>query len=245
MLVLGYDVETTGLDTSKDSIIEVGAVVWDTDQKLPIDIYSKFISGVEIKPEHKEAMDVNGIKPEWLEYGYCLEEVFCFLDHLCKKYDVKYLVAHNGAGYDVPISISEASRLKLEFDFLKLPLIDTRYDLPFTKEPKSRSLNHLALDQGFLNPFSHRAVFDVLTMCRVMSAFEFDKIIAHSKIPWVIARALVDYDNKEKAKEMRFSWEKIGEEVFPKCWVKKIKEDQLEIEQNKASQKGFKIVKIK
>jgi DNA polymerase-3 subunit epsilon len=247
MIVLGYDVETTGLDTQKDSIVEVGAVVWDTEQKLPIQIYSSFVSGVKILPEHKTAMDINGIKPEWLSFGKPLNTVFNEIAEMGSLHNVQYIVAHNGEGYDKPITIAEIDRLpgSIASSFFKAtPWLDTRYDLPFETEPKSRSLNHLIADHGFLNPFAHRAVFDVLAMLKLMGMYDFNKILEQSKIPWIITRALVDFDNKEKAKEMRFSWENIGDRKFPKMWIKKIRENLLEVEQKKAEEKNFKIVKI-
>jgi len=244
--ILGLDFESTGLDINTARIIEVGACVFDTETKVPIQIYSTFISDVKIVPEHYEALKINGINPEWLVYGVTLEEALNELNRLIISHSIQYVMAHNGNNYDKPLVLSEIKRVGAIGNSLeKLNWLDSKEDLPFLEEPQSKKLRHLALDAGFINFFEHRAIFDVMTMLRVASFYKIDDIIAHSKIPWVIARALVDYDNKEKAKEMRFSWEKIGEEVFPKCWVKKIKEDQLEIEQNKASQKGFKIVKIK
>lgn len=243
MLVLGYDVETTGLDTSKDRIVEVGAVVWDTDKKLPIKIYSSFVSGVEILPEHSTALEINRIDPEWLKYGKPLGSIFGDLAEECAIHGIEYIVAHNGENYDKPITMAEAERGG--FKFPELTWLDTRMDLPFEVEPKSRSLNHLALDQGFINHFAHRAVFDVLTMLKVMSAYDFSKIVEMSKVPWVIVRAMVDYDNREKAKEARFSWEMIGTDKYPKCWVKKIRENQLEAEVKRAEEKNFKVLRIK
>jgi len=246
MIVLGYDVETTGLDTQKDSIVEVGAVVWDTEAKVPLEVYSAFVSGVEILPEHKTAMDIHGIKPEWLKnYGMPFKIVFQNIAGFCRHYGIQYIVAHNGEGYDKPLTIAELTRAGIiDHPLTQIPWLDTRYDLPFETEPKSRSLNHLIADHGFLNPFAHRAVFDVLAMLKLMGMYDFNKIIEQSKIPWIITRALVDFDNKEKAKEMRFSWENIGDRKFPKMWVKKIRENLLEIEQKKAEEKNFKIVKI-
>ncbi len=246
MKILGLDFESTGLDTTKAWVIEVGACVYDTCTSTPIEIYSTFVSGVDILPEHAEALRINKINSEWLKFGVPFEEVLLKMGVLIQSHNIKYVMAHNGNQYDKPLLISELNRFKLkDHPLLGCNWLDTKEDLPFLEEPQSKKLRHLALDAGFINFFEHRAIFDVLTMLKVSSSFKIEDIIAHSKIPWVIARALVDYDNKEKAKEMRFSWEKIGEETFPKCWVKKIKEDQLEAEQNKASQKGFKIVKIK
>jgi DNA polymerase III subunit epsilon len=111
-----------------------------------------------------------------------------------------------------------------------LPVIDTLTDIPFASEPDSRKLKYLAGDHGFLNPFAHRAVFDVLTMLKVLSHYPIDKVLEYAKAPMITIRAVVDFNNKDKAKARRFSWEKIGDKTYPKMWVKRIKEFQLEEE---------------
>jgi hypothetical protein len=109
----------------------------------------------------------------------------------------------------------------------------------------SMRLMHLAASHGFLNPFSHRALFDVMTMLKIMSEYSFEEVLLQSKVPFVIARALVDYDNRQLAKDARFNWEKIGEETFPKQWVKQVRENKLAAEQAAAEAKGFKVVRIR
>lgn len=243
--VLGLDFESTGLDTYTANIIEVGAVIWSVEDKIPLDFVSKFVCP-PVLPIPEEITKLTGIKSDWVEqYGTTLGAVLCHIDDLVKKYGVQYVVAHNGENYDKPLLMSECKRIGQTPLFADLHWLDTRSDLPFEVEPTSRRLSHLALDCGFMSPFSHRALFDVMTMLRVLSTFDFEKVVENSRIPWVIARALVDYDNRQLAKDARFSWEKIGEESFPKMWVKKIKENQLELEQKNAEAKNFKIIRIK
>ena len=245
MKILGLDFESTGLDTNTARIIEVGACVFETDTNVPIQIYSTFISDVKIMPEHEEALKINRIKAEWLDYGVPLEEALMELNRLIGDHHIEYVMAHNGNSYDKPLVLAELNRLGLKGHFLETcKWLDSKDDLPFMEEPQSRKLRHLALDAGFINFFEHRAIFDVMTMLKIAADYKIEDIIEQSKIPWVIIRALVDYDNREKAKEMRFSWENIGEKKFPKCWVKKIRENLVEIEQKKAEEKNFKIVKI-
>ena len=125
---------------------------------------------------------------------------------------------------------------------LGLPWIDTRVDLPHKFEPESHKLKHLATDYGFINPFPHRALTDCLTMLKICSNFTFEEILEYRSIPWVVIRADVSYNDRQLAKDARFSWEKLGEKNYPKCWVKKIKINKLE-ELRKAY--TFPIVEIK
>lgn len=254
MRVLGIDVETTGLDTKEDRIIEIGAVVWDTDYKVPLEMFSEFVLPPPEKlPLQPIITKLTGIREEWLQqFGAGLPYVFNHLESLMKIHKVEYVVAHNGENYDKPLILAELERAANPVntvDFSKhlltqLPWIDTRFDLPYEEEPGSRKLNHLALDHGFINPFKHRALFDVLTMLKLTEDFDFEKIIEQSKIPWCVMRALVSFEDKDKAKELRYSWEQIGDRKFPKWWVKKVKENRVEEEALAAAAKNFKAVRI-
>lgn len=246
--VLGIDFETTGLDTKADHIIELGAVVWDTDGAHPLDLFSCFITPPDCKlPLSEDIREFTGIKDEWLiKHGRTLAQAMDYLQKvLIEPYEIDYIVAHNGENFDRPLALAELERHGIEAHGLKdLHWIDTRTDLPFAKEPRSRSLNHLAADFEFINPFKHRAVFDVLTMLRVMSHFDFEVVAAQSRIPWVTVRALVDYNDRQKAKDLRYSWEQVGDIKMPRSWIKRVRENQLEAEQKLADEKGFKAVRV-
>lgn len=249
MIVAGFDLESTGLDVNGDAITELGVVVYCTASNSVLALYSSFINPpVDKLPLTEEIKELTGIQDEYLtKHGRTLAQALEYVERvLIQPYDVEYIVAHNGMGFDIPMLKANMKRDGIESSSLvSLPLIDTRHDLPFKREPKSRSLNHLAADFDFINPFKHRAVFDVLTMLRVMSEFDFEEVAKQSKIPWIVVRALVDYDDRQKAKDMRYSWEALGEEKFPKMWVKKIRENMLETEQKLSAEKEFKSVRIK
>lgn len=243
MRLLGIDFETTGLNTATDRIVEIGAVLWDVEKKKPLVTLNFFVrdQGFPIMPA--EVTKVNGITEDMLiEFGECPTQVYHYLNDFCRKHSVDYLVAHNAENFDKPMLMAELARYAGIYDLLKeKPWIDTRADIPFPIEPISRRLNHLASDHGFINPFQHRAVFDVLTMLRILSNYDMNAILEYQKIPFVTVQAMVDYDNRHLAKEARFSWENIGEKKYLRQWVKRIKKNLLE--QERASYK-FKIREI-
>lgn len=231
MRILGLDFETTGFDTKNDRIIEIGAVLYETDEKKVIHGYGCYIHEENYNPLSKEIIRVTGITDDILkEFGRSPFSALKQLNDYTLGANVRYIVAHNGENFDKPFLYSELARHGLSQSLTELPWIDTRNDIPFDVEPDSRKLKHLALDAGFINPFPHRAQYDVLTMLKVLEQHDFQKIVEYSKIPWITVRAYVDYDKRELAKEKRYSWENLGDKKYSKCWVKRIKENQLENE---------------
>jgi hypothetical protein len=127
--------------------------------------------------------------------------------------------------------MSEISRYRLECPHLqRLPWIDTLTDIPYPAEISTRKLSYLAADHGFINPFQHRALFDVLTMLNVLSRYELGAILEFQQIPWVTIQANVSYDDRMLAKEARFFWQAIGDKKYPNKWVKRIKKNVFEEE---------------
>lgn len=236
MRLLGFDLETTGLDTANDLTIELGYCLW---VEGPVLMGGGLLTSPAIQEkvnqDETKAMiyRVSHLTPEILaDFGQDPKTHFERLEKIAAHYQVDFMVAHNGENYDKPLLLAELDRHGIAAPTLRrLPWLDTRYDIPFPVEPDSRKLKHLALDAGFINPFPHRALFDVLSMLKVLAQFDIEKVVEYSKIPWVVVRALVDFDHRQLAKDARYSWEQIGNDKYPKCWVKKIKECDLEKEQ--------------
>lgn len=231
-IVLGLDLETTGLLTATDRIIELGTVLWDTDTNKSLLLKNDLMWNSDYPTITEEINRVTGITQADLEaYGNPSAQTLSQLLELGRRYKPERIVAHNGENFDKPLLIAELNRHGFTETFVhSTPWVDTKTDLPFETPPRSNHLGHLAYDMGFINPFPHRALSDVLTMLKVMSQFKFEDILAHAAIPWVTVRAVVPFDDKQKAKDRRYSWEKIGEKSFPKMWVKRIKVNKLEEE---------------
>jgi len=244
--LLGLDFETSGFDPKVDRIIEVGAVLWDSDKKAPLSIHSNLVGDADYPLLSDEIIQVTGITNDMLnEFGRSITDPLLLLDGICNRHKVSYIVAHNGQNFDRHFLLEELKRTGLDKicpTIMGLPWLDTLYDIPFEKAPDSRKLNHLALDHNFMNPFKHRAVFDALTCLMVLSNYSLEDVATYSKEPWIVVRALVSFDDRQLAKDKKYSWEKLGDGAYPKMWVKKIKENALEKEQTESK---FKLAQIK
>ena len=166
-------------------------------------------------------------------YGFAPSEALDrVMDHLgyCD-----YIVAHNGAAFDKLFFDNECARYDLPMYYR--PWIDTQNDIEYPESITTRKLMHLAAEHGFLNPFSHRAVFDVLTMLKVLSCYDIEQVIAYSKIPTIKVRSLQKFEDNEQAKARSFRWD--GDR---KIWWRTLKEDKLEALQSEAP---FKIIVLK
>ncbi|MCB0348730.1 MAG: hypothetical protein KDD37_07835, partial [Bdellovibrionales bacterium] len=132
-----------------------------------------------------------------------------------------YVVAHNGNEFDKKF-MEETWNLAPETRF-DLDWIDTLTDLSYPASITSRKLNHLAADHGFLNPFAHRAIFDVLTMLEILSKYEIKDVVAMAASPTCRIYAKVTFEQKDLAKKEGFRWD-----AQAKVWFKDIKEVHLQ-----------------
>lgn len=225
MLLLGLDLETTGLNPTEDRIIEVGAVLWETDTQTPILVDSFYVDH-ELDTWNKEAEAINGISEATVKaHGMIAIEATRRLDHPLSA--CEYIVAHNGAAFDRPFLEAEYSRQ--EWPAPLKPWIDTQNDIEYPEAITTRKLVHLAAEHGFLNPFPHRAVFDVLTMLKVLSCYDIQQVIAYSLIPTIKVRSLQKFDENELAKARGFRWD--GEK---RIWWRTMKQSKLEALQAEA-----------
>lgn len=213
-LICGIDLETTGLNPATDRIIEVGAVVWDWERKRPVQIISDLVQcPVKIPPE---ATKVNNITDEDLAlFGSVPATVYGDLSQMISS--CKYVMGHNFLAFDKAFMDNEFKRQGMRQQEWPL-IIDTLVDIPYTHLDTSRKLSHLAMAHQILNPFPHRAVFDVLTMLQMASKYPLEAILARANSPSKIIRAIISYDDRQLAKDNGFRWTNGS-------WVKTVKGD--------------------
>lgn len=238
MIVCGLDLETNGLDVENGKILEIGLVNWDTDKRKPLRIVNLLISdhADDVPPE---ITALTGLEGEELRgYGTTIHVVAQRLAHMIPP--GMPIVAHNGNLFDRPFLLNSLKRQgfdELHAQLALNPWVDTSCDIEYPERWRGRNLTYLAAEHGFLNPFPHRAVSDVLTMLKVLGHYDFDKVLATSKEPNVIVQALClppwedNGKSTDEAKLNGFRWE-----GSKKRWVKSIKPSQLEKENAKAKQ---------
>src|SRR5271170_1799256 len=172
MIILGIDFETTGLNIPTIGVTEVGMVLWDTDLAAPIRMV-----GMLVNPRYDAVWEpgvekVNNLTPAICEKHGSDDEKTC--KQVLSWYgSADVLCAHNGNNFDKPLLDTWATRYGLATQKSKL-WIDTRADID--RPPRdSHRLGYMAADHGFLNPFPHRAMFDVMTMFTILMAKDIAK----------------------------------------------------------------------
>jgi DNA polymerase-3 subunit epsilon len=245
-LVLALDVESTGLDPKTDRIVELGWCLFDVDEKEVVLSGGAYVDGVEVSPEIQR---MTGIRPEWpRRFGRPLGELLREVDLLATGGEgTAALVAHN-ATFDRGFIAAEAAREGLSKQTLTGPgpWIDTLTDLPHEKEPDSRKLRYLALDHGLFPGRVHRAQSDAILCADLLACYPFDAVLARAASPRVVVQAIVSFDDRQKAKDLNFRWEKLEgiERTFTKQWVKAAKECDMPALHAAAKNSGFRIVQV-
>ena len=240
MIVCGLDFETTGIQTTA-SVTEVGLVLWDTSIAAPIRVTGYLVNPGDDAIWEPGVKEINKITPSLCaEYGTessrALKQVLLWI----QQADI--VCAHNGLAFDRPVLKRWAERYGLDWFPDKL-WIDTMQDLalPYRSSPR---LSYMAADSGFLNPFPHRAVFDVMTMLKLLSAHPIEQVIAYAKTPWVGARITLPFEKNQWAKDNNYFWYKNKDNDHIKFWMKKVKEDRFADEEALVQAAGFTLTKI-
>ena len=217
MKLLGLDLETTGLNVATDEIVEFGVIIYDVNLET-IGTCASYL----VQPRKFDLMsvgEISGISTHAiLEYGQTFQSVAEWVGVLVEECD--FIVAHNGLAFDKPILERQCQEYGVQFP--AIPWIDTMIDVPYPDSISTRALVPLAAYHGFLNPFPHRALFDVMTMLKILSLYDIHAIAETASTPVVWVRAKVSYDNRNLVKAQRFQWDSNS-----KLWVKKIRQGKL------------------
>lgn len=224
MILLGIDFETQGLEASKHWVTEAGVVLWDSEVKQPVRISGflcKATGGVSA-----EITKITGITNAMLD-SHGVESRPGLQAILAMSRQAQFLVAHN-APFDRGFLEAWCKREGLEMPAQRW--VDTRVDLPIEAYQlgKSRSLKYLACDTNIMYT-AHRAVSDVLAMLEILGKYDIAKTIERALTPNTMVRAVVDFDHRLLARERGYFWK-----PETKQWLLQLKENEVELEQEKA-----------
>jgi DNA polymerase-3 subunit epsilon len=221
MLILGLDFESDHFDPETTKVTELGLVLWDTELKQPVEIYSSLVKEVGREPLSKKIVEITGITDSMIErYGRSPFEV---IDSFLKMYaKADFVLAHNGNNFDRPLMRNFLGRYLSEGEKKLLSpkeWIDSLTDVDYPEICSHKNMTYL---QGFykvVNPFAHRAVTDVLTMLTIFDKnFDWQEMIDISRSPTMRFTAQVDYHNRDVAKDAGFKWDSVK-----RIWFKDMK----------------------
>lgn len=210
------DLETTGLDPKSDRIIEIGLLEFAAFADRPPAITRCYGSledpGIPLSEEIKNLTGISepelqGMRIDWTQVR----------DFFAKA---SIVIAHN-APFDR--SFLEASG-KLEG--LKPHWACSQRHIDWRKHGKgSLALNYLAADHGFVNPFAHRAVFDVATTFRLVAP-HLEELTRRSYEREVLVRAEGSpFETKDALRARGYRWC-----AETRCWTRLVVESEIELE---------------
>lgn len=251
-LVLGLDLEgmneniKKGINLQVDRVTEVGAVLFDWETKMPVKMQSELINEPDRLPISEENTKITGITEDMLlNWGAGdregIRSILQQTSNLMLKADC--IMAHNCGSALNPRVGYDYQMLRELFWRYKVPMpetlwVNTLHDLEFPEDVLGTTrgaLSMMALEyaHGFINPFPHRAVTDVLALLKIASKYDIEAMLERAKSPivelqwslpyphWKAPQEEKDYfeEQKAKASAAKFWWQ-----PERKLWTKAVKE---------------------
>lgn len=208
------DVETTGLNAKTDSIIEIGTVLFAVSASGEPAIQSMY-GGLEDPggPLSPEIIALTGITDDILA-GQSID--WQMVNSMFARASI--VIAHNAA-FDRGFITGHPKFTGQDCHWAcSVQHIDWQ-----AKGFKSRALNYLAADHGFVNPFAHRAVFDCATTFRLVAPHLGELIEKSYQKRYLIQAFDAPFETKELLKKRQYRWN-----AKEKVWQRQLLEGQLQ-----------------
>ena len=197
MIVFIFDLETTGVDITKDRIVEIAAVHAHGDIRMNCESFSTTVRVDPdiLKDRGEEAFAVHGITNEEIKEGPTLEQAWTrflrWIDDVVNsatKYEsesdddvgspallenpVVVLVAHNGIRFDFPLLMCELLRHNLSASvFERWYFVDTLHVFKDLNHYSCIKLQCLARDTTTDPGDAHRAIDDCIALRKITHIF--------------------------------------------------------------------------
>lgn len=117
-----FDLETTGVDKSKDQIIQFAAIKVNPETHQVIDSKNLWIQPIGQYQISIQAYFKHGVKPDDLKDKPHFSEVAQEIVDFMKDCDI---VTYNGNGFDIPFLLTELDRCGISFSFMNSKCYDT------------------------------------------------------------------------------------------------------------------------
>ena len=216
MILLSLDFETTGLDTTNDHVIEMGAILYSTGQHKCLDSQGMLVKTTKtITPE---ITAITSVHPAAVErFGYEQDAVFDVLVNMMESAD--HIIGYNVRRFDRKVAENWAAR-----NNIVLPTkiwLDLFQDLPYNVS--TGKLSHVAADHGILNLFPHSAMSDAQTVLAIASKYDPELLLTRAQSPVVVLVARAERNQNDLVKRAKFRWN-----PGRKIWWKSIKEQDID-----------------
>ena len=235
-LVLGIDLEGVnanldqGINTDLDRVTEIGALLWDWTMAQPVAFHSYLLDEPGRPDMSEELVELTGITDSMLmNHGVKESDIPKTLDKVIQDFNrAEYIMAHNGRGYDYPML--EALFLRHGKEMPPKVWIDSSSDIEYPRKIKQRSLMALEHHHGFLNPFPHRAVTDVMSMLKIASQYDLDRMahLATSSVVELVAEfSAPNWNDPEEVHKFNLIKNKVAKSGFRwnpkrKTWSRRV-----------------------
>ena len=212
------DLETTGLDSSKDQIMEIGLIEFGVEGEAAPVITRCYGAlqdpGVSIS---EEVLRITGLTEASLK-GQTID--WKIVRSFFEKSSL--VIAHNA---DFDRGFLEASGKIAD---LSLHWACSMRHINWHKHRfTSLSLNYLAADHGFVNPFAHRAIFDCATTFRVIAPHLQELIQRSYEREFTIKAVGSPFESKDVLKQRGYRWDQQD-----RCWHRVVAASELEDERH-------------
>ena len=224
MIVVGLDLETTGLNKVKDRPIEVCSTLWTTNfsRSLGSTTFLVQSDGVRVS---EESIEKTGLTQEMVD-TFGVDPVYAYDMAMYFISRAEAIVAFNGRRFDGPMMHAWAKRLGKQFP--DKPIIDLfNGDMPAnSKAPtpgmRPQELITMCAKEGIYYN-AHEAGADVGAMLHLLSKRPFEFILERMKSPTVVVRSMQPQSQNNKAKKHKFRWN-----PDHRIWWKAVKEIDLD-----------------
>lgn len=214
------DLETTGTDPQKDQVIEVGIIEFGVtsgpDGSLRADMISGYSSlqdpGQPLSPEITKLTGltdgmVSGHRVDWDRVREMLSRASVVIAHNA-AFDRGFLQRRPelaGVNPHWACSVKHINWRKHGF--------------------RTRALNYLAADHGFVNPFAHRALFDCATTFRLVAPY-MEELIRRSYLrEFLVVATGAPFETKDTLRQHGYRWNPEA-----RVWARQMLEDELQEE---------------